>query len=153
MFQIDKPLPAVTEDGAPYWEAAKHGRLVCQRCTACGHLRFPPSILCPRCLSEDTEWTALSGRGTVYSFIVVHRPQYPAFFADVPYNVAIVELEEGIRLHTNVVECAPEALRIDLPVEVVFDKVHDEATLPKFRPRAATRPPKDAAASRAGARG
>ena len=135
MFQIDKPLPAVTEDGAPYWEAAKEGRLVAQRCNACGHLRFPPSILCPRCLADDTQWVTLSGRGTIYSFIIVHRPQHPAFFADAPYNVAIVELEEGIRMHTNVVDCPNEDLRIGMPVEVVFEQIDDEVTLPKFRPR------------------
>ena len=77
----------------------------------------------------------LSGRGEIYSFIVVHRPQHPAFFADVPYNVAIVELEEGIRLHSNVVGCANEELRVGMPVEVVFDKVSDEVTLPRFRPQ------------------
>ena len=64
------------------------------------------SVVCPKCLSLDHEWAKLSGRGTIWSFIVVHRPQHPAFFGDVPYNVAIVELDEGIRLHTNVVECA-----------------------------------------------
>jgi uncharacterized protein len=135
VFQIDKPLPAITEDGAPYWEACRQGHLVAQRCTACGHVRWPPSILCPKCLAEGGEWVNLSGRGTIYSFIIVHRPQHPAFFGDVPYNVAIVTLEEGIRLHTNIVECAPEALRIGLPVEVVFEKVSDEVSLPKFRPR------------------
>ena len=135
MFQIDKPLPAVTEDGAPYWAACREGRLTAQRCGACGHLRWPPSVLCPKCLEEGTEWLTLSGRGTIYSWIIVHRPQHPAFFADAPYNVAIVELEEGPRLHTNVVECPNEALRIGLPVEVVFEKKDDEITLPKFRPR------------------
>lgn len=135
MFQIDKPLPAVTEDGAPYWEACRHGQLKLQRCGACGHVRFPPSVLCPRCLAEETQWVALSGRGTIYSFIIVHRPQHPAFFGDVPYNVAIVELDEGVRLHTNIVDCRNEDLRIGLPVEVVFEKVNDEVTLPKFRPR------------------
>jgi uncharacterized OB-fold protein len=129
MFVIEKPLPAVTEDGAPYWEACRHGELRAQRCTACGHLRWP------RCLAEGGDWTALSGRGTVYSFIVVHRPQHPAFFEDAPYNVAIVEVEEGIRLHANVVECTPDELRVGLPVEVVFERVNDEITLPKFRPR------------------
>jgi uncharacterized OB-fold protein len=77
----------------------------------------------------------LSGRGSVYSFIVVHRPQHPGFFAAAPYNVAIVELEEGIRLHTNVVECTNEQLHIGMPVEVVFEKIDDEVTLAKFRPR------------------
>jgi uncharacterized OB-fold protein len=135
MFQIDKPLPAVTEDGAPYWEACRRGRLEVQRCEACGHLRWPPSVLCPKCLEEATTWVPLSGRGTIYSFIIVHRPQHPAFFRDVPYNVAIVELDEGIRLHSNIVECDNGDLTIGMPVEVVFEKIDDEITLPKFRPR------------------
>ena len=135
MFVIEKPLPAVTEDGAPYWEACRAGELRAQRCTACGHLRWPPSVVCPRCLAEGGEWIQLSGRGRIYSFIVVHRPQHPAFFEDVPYNVVIVELEEGIRLHSNVVGCANEELRVGMPVEVVFDKVSDEVTLPRFRPQ------------------
>ncbi|HYR96996.1 MAG TPA: OB-fold domain-containing protein [Candidatus Binatus sp.] len=135
MFVIEKPLPAVTEDGAPYWEGCREGQLRVQRCTACSHLRWPPSVLCPECLAEGGDWMALSGRGAVYSFIIVHRPQHPAFFDDVPYNVAIVELEEGIRLHTNIVDCPNENLRIGLPVEVVFQKVNDEVTLPRFRPR------------------
>ena len=135
MFVIDKPLPAVTEDNAPYWEACQKGRLQAQRCGSCGHLRWPPSVLCPHCLAEGGRWVPLSGRGTVWSFIVVHRPQHPAFFGDVPYNVGIVELEEGIRLHSSIVGCANEALRVGLPVEVVFERVNDEVTLPRFRPR------------------
>ena len=82
-------------------------------------------------------WLRLSGRGSVYSWIVVHRPQYPAFAADAPYNAVIVELEEGPRLHGNLVDCAADAIHIGMPVEVVFDKVNDEVTLPKFRPRTA----------------
>ncbi|HJQ82585.1 MAG TPA: Zn-ribbon domain-containing OB-fold protein [Candidatus Binatia bacterium] len=135
MFAIDKPLPAITEDGAPFWEGCRQGELRAQRCAACGHLRWPPSVLCPRCLAVGGEWVRLSGRATVWSFIVVHRPQHPAFFADAPYNVAIVELEEGLRLHTNVVECTHDDLRIGMAVEVVFQKIDDEVTLPKFRPR------------------
>jgi hypothetical protein len=134
MFVIDKPLPAVTEDGAPYWAACREGRLAAQKCGACGHVRWPPSVVCPRCLAEGGEWVALSGRGLVYSFIVVHRPQHPAFWNDAPYNVAIVELEEGVRIHANVVDCPNEALRIGLPVEVLFEKIDDEITLPRFRP-------------------
>jgi len=135
MFVIDKPLPAVTEDGAPYWEGCRQGELRAQRCTSCGHVRWPPSALCPRCLADGTEWRALSGRATVYSFIVVHRPQHPAFFADAPYNVAIVELDEGVRLHTTIVDCSHEAIEVGMPVEVVFEQVNDEVTLPRFRPR------------------
>ncbi len=136
MFAIEKPLPAITEDGAPYWEGCRQGELRAQRCAACRRLRWPPSVLCPHCLAQGGDWVALSGRGTVYSFIIVHRPQHPAFFEDAPYNVAIVELEEGIRMHSNVVGCPNEALRVGLAVEVVFEKVNDEVTLPRFRPRA-----------------
>jgi uncharacterized OB-fold protein len=134
MFQLDKPLPAINEDTAPYWEGTRAGELRAQRCADCAHLRFPPSILCPRCLSERAEWQRLSGRGKIYTYIVVHRPQHPAFFSDAPYNVAIVELEEGLRTHTTIVGCANEDLRVGMPVEVVFEKIDDEVTLPKFKP-------------------
>jgi len=135
MFQIDKPLPRPTEDSAPYWEAAGRGQLRMQKCGSCGLFRFPPSILCASCLSGEAEWVKLSGRGTVFSWIVIHQSQHPAFNADTPYNVAIVELEEGPRLHTNIVECANDDIHIGMPVEVVFDKVSGDTTLPKFRPR------------------
>ena len=134
MFAIEKPLPNPTEDSAPYWAAAFNGELRMQQCGDCRHVRFPPSILCPRCLSERAEWVKLSGRGTVFSWIVVHQSQHPAFNADTPYNVAIIELEEGPRLHTNIVECTNDEIHIGMPVEVVFQKVNDDTALPKFRP-------------------
>jgi hypothetical protein len=134
MFQLEKPLPAINEDSAPYWEGTRTGELRAQRCADCGRLRFPPAILCPRCLSERVEWQRLSGRGTIYTYVIVHRPQHPAFFADAPYNVAIVELAEGLRMHTSIVGCANEDLRVGMPVEVVFEKINDEVTLPKFKP-------------------
>jgi uncharacterized OB-fold protein len=137
MFAIEKPLPRPSEDSAPFWEAASKGELRLQRCGDCGHVRFPPSILCARCLSERCEWVQLSGRGVVYSWIVVHQSQHPAFNADVPYNVAIVQLDEGPRLHTNLVECPNDRIHIGMPVEVVFEKVSDDTALVKFRPRKA----------------
>ena len=137
MFVIEKPLPRPSEDSAPFWEAAQRGELRMQRCGDCGVVRFPPALLCARCLSERSEWVQLSGRGHVFSWIVVHQSQHPAFNADTPYNVAIVELEEGPRLHTNLVDCRNDAIRIGMPVEVVFSKVGDDATLVRFRPRTA----------------
>ncbi len=134
MFALEKPLPRPSEDTAPYWEAAQRGELRMQRCAGCGHIRFPPAILCARCLSPESEWVRLCGRGTVFSWIVIHQSQHPAFNADTPYNVAIVELEEGPRLHTKVIDCPNEEIFIGMPVEVVFDKVADDTTLPKFRP-------------------
>jgi len=134
MFGIEKPLPRPTEDSEPYWEAAERSELRMQRCSSCGHIRFPPAALCARCLGEEAEWVKLSGRGTVYSWIVVHRSQHPAFSPDTPYNVVVVELEEGPRLHSNLVDCGDGDISVGMPVEVVFENVEDRATLPKFRP-------------------
>jgi hypothetical protein len=134
MFQIEKPLPRPSEDSAPYWEAANKGELRMQKCGECGHVRFPPSLLCARCLSDKARWVKLSGRGKVYSWIVIHQSQHPAFNADTPYNVAIIELEEGPRLHSNIVGCANEDIHIGMPVEVVFERVSDDTAMPKFRP-------------------
>jgi uncharacterized OB-fold protein len=134
VFQLDKPMPAVNEDSTPYWEGTRQGELRAQCCSDCGHLRFPPALVCPKCLGESATWQRLSGRGTIYTFIVVHRPQHPAFLADAPYNVAIIELEEGVRMHTNIVDCSDEDLHIGMPVEAVFEKINDDVTLPRFRP-------------------
>jgi uncharacterized protein len=135
VFAIEKPLPMPNEDTAPYWEAARQGELRMQRCRACDWVRFPPSLLCPRCLSDQVEWARMSGRGVVFSWVIVHQSQHPAFNPDAPYNVAIIELEEGPRLHTNLIDCPADAIRIGLPVEVCFERINDEITLPKFRPR------------------
>jgi len=128
------PLPQPTPLSAPHWEGCRRGELRAQRCRACGTWVFIPQPACRACLSEDLEWAVSSGRGTVYSFSVVHRPPQPAFEA--PYVVAIVELDEGWSMLTNLVDCAPDAVAIDMPVEVVFRPMSEEITLPCFRPRA-----------------
>jgi uncharacterized OB-fold protein len=135
MFAIEKPLPRPTEDSAPFWEAAHKGELRMQQCRDCRHVRFPPAAVCARCLGDRHEWVKLSGRGAVFSWIVVHQSQHPAFNSDTPYNVAIVELEEGPRLHTRIVECANEDIHIGMPVEVVFNRVNDDVSLVYFAPR------------------
>ncbi len=135
MFAIEKPLPRPNEDTAPYWEATQKGELRMQRCGDCNHVRFPPALLCPRCLSEKFEWAKLSGRGVVFSWIIVHQSQHPAFNADTPYNVTIVQLDEGPRLHTHIVDCLNDEIHIGMSVEVVFGRINDEISLPKFRPR------------------
>jgi uncharacterized OB-fold protein len=135
MFAIEKPLPRPSEDSAPFWEAAFKGELRMQRCLDCGHVRFPPAILCARCLSENTEWARLSGRGTVFSWVIVHQSQHPAFNPDAPYSVVIVELDEGPRLHGNLVDCPHDQIRIGMPVEAVFDRVSDDTALIRWRPR------------------
>jgi uncharacterized OB-fold protein len=104
-----------------------------QRCRECQTYVFIPEPFCTGCQSEELEWVESSGRGTVYSMTTVYRPQRPEF--EVPYTVAIVELEEGWHMLTNLVDCSPEELRVGLPVEVTFRRMTDEVTLPLFRPR------------------
>lgn len=130
-----KPVPQVGPDMAPWLDAARRHELVVQRCAGCGALRFPARSICSRCLSRDATWVPTSGRGTVFSFAVMHQAMHPGFAAEVPYAVVVVELEEGPRVLSNLVDCPPAEVRIGLPVEVVFEAVTPEVTLPKFRPR------------------
>lgn len=130
-----RPLPQLDEESRGFWEAAARHDLYLQGCGACGRLRHPPRAVCPACLSSEVEWVRTSGRGTVYSFTVTHQNHAPGFRQRLPYVLAIVELDEGIRLMTNVVGCAPEAVRIGLAVEVEWDDVSPDISLPTFRPR------------------
>ncbi len=129
-----KPLPRIDEESRGYWEALARHQLYVQGCRGCGTRRFYPRALCPACLSSDTEWIRASGRGTVYSFTVTHQNQAAGFRDQLPYVLAVVELAEGVRMMTNIVDCSPEQVRIGMPVEVVFEDVTPEVTLPKFRP-------------------
>lgn len=134
MSDYKKPLPRVDEESRGYWEALARHELYFQRCRACGTRRFPPRAVCPACLSSTTEWVRASGRGTVYSFTVTYQNQAPGFREAVPYVLALVELEEGPRLMTNVVGCAPDEVRIGMPVVVAYHDATPEVTLPLFRP-------------------
>jgi hypothetical protein len=120
----------------PFWDAARRHQLVVQRCAGCGAYRFPPRELCSQCLSRDAEWVPASGRGTVFSFVVMHQAYHPGFADELPYAVVVVELEEGARLTSNVVDCPVGEVRVGLPVEVVFEDASPEISLPKFRRRA-----------------
>jgi uncharacterized OB-fold protein len=131
---MSKPLPRIDEESKGYWEACQRRELVVQRCGACGTLRHYPRALCPRCLSDAVEWVRCSGRGTVYTYTVTYQNQAPGFRDQLPYVLAYVELAEGVRLLTNIVDCAPEAVRIGMPVAVVFEDATAAVTLPKFRP-------------------
>jgi uncharacterized OB-fold protein/acyl dehydratase len=127
-----RPRPALTQDNAFFFEGAKEHKLLIQRCGRCGTLRHPPRPVCPKCRSY--EWDALeaSGRATVYSFVVNHYPQVPAF--DYPLPVGLFELEEGTRLVANFVGVEPDEIEIGMPVEVEFVECDAELTLPVFRP-------------------
>ena len=137
MSAYAKPLPEITPEMAPFWEAARQHRLVVQRCRGCGTARFPARDQCSTCLSRESEWAPVSGRGTVFSFAVMHQVYHPGFAAEVPYALVMIELEEGGRLISNLVECPVSDVVVGMPVEVVFDDVTPEVTLPKFRPRRA----------------
>jgi uncharacterized protein len=127
-----RPRPALTQDNAFFFEGARRGELLIQRCGSCGTLRHPPRPACAVCRSFEWDTVEATGRGTVYSYVVVHHPQVPAF--DYPLPIAVVELEEGTRLVADIVGVAPDAVSIDMPVVVDFVAVDDELTLPMFRP-------------------
>lgn len=134
MAGYNKPLPLVNEENKPFWEYCKKHELRMQKCTRCGHIRFPVSILCPGCHSLDSQWVKLSGKGSIYSFTVYRVAYHPAFEDDIPYVLAIIQLAEGPRMESNIVGCPPEDVRIEMPVEVAFDDITSEISLPKFKP-------------------
>ncbi len=135
MTAVAKPLPQPGPDMVPFFEAARRHELVVQRCGGCGAMRFPARAICSRCLSRDVAWAPVSGCGTVFSFAIMHQAVHPGFAAEVPYAVVVIELEEGPRLLSNLVDCPVGDARIGMPVEVMFDDVAPDVTLPKFRPR------------------
>jgi len=135
MEAIAKPLPRVTPELAPLFAAARERKLVVQRCSGCGQLRFPPRELCSHCWSRESTWTPVSGRGEVFSFYWMHQIYHPGFAVEVPYAVVIVALDEGPHVLSNMVDCSREELRVGLPVEATFQDASPEVTLPKFRPR------------------
>jgi uncharacterized OB-fold protein len=128
----DKPVPRPAPESVPYWEAAKQHRLELPRCNSCRRFWFPPSQSCPHCLAADFTFAPVSGRGKVFSFVTYHRVYHPAFEQEVPYVVALVELEEGPRLLTNIVGVPPDKVACDMAVKVVFDDVGEGVSVPKF---------------------
>ncbi len=127
-----KPLPVLTKLNAPFWEGTKRGELRLQRCLACGHVWFPPSTHCARCLATTYEWITVSGRGKVWSWIVMHQRYFKAFDADLPYIVAMIELAEGPMLMSTLVGISKAEIHCDLPVRVVFEDATDDMAVPKF---------------------
>jgi uncharacterized protein len=127
---MPKPLPTITEENRPFWAGCAAGELRVQRCDGCGHLRYPIQPLCPECLDDGFGWQPLSGRGEVFATAVYHRAFHPAYAADVPYNLVIVQLAEGPRMYSTVLGGDPV---VGQPVTVEFDEVADGIHLPRFR--------------------
>jgi hypothetical protein len=129
-----KPMPVVNPWAKPFWDAARENTLKIQQCPDCRSFVFYPRIVCPYCFGESLEWVQATGKGTVYSYTIVEN-NAPSFFQeDMPYVVAIIRLEEGVQMMSNIVECDPYSVHCDMPVEVVFEKADETFTLPKFRP-------------------
>lgn len=124
-------------EAKPFWENTRQHRLVAQRCDSCGRYRFPPKALCPNCLGSGFEWTPLSGRGTVYSYVTYFRAWHRAWQDKVPYNVSLIELEEGIRMWSNVVGCPADDVHVGMPVQVSYEDL-EKYSMPKFRPASFT---------------
>ena len=127
-----RPLPLRIPEADFFWEGAMRGELRLQRCTACGHVYFPPRPFCPSCASRDVAVFAASGRATLYSYVISHLPA-PGYTP--PYSIAVVTLEEGPRMMCNIVDCpqTPDALVLDMPLKVTFEARGDVA-IPQFRP-------------------
>lgn len=132
-------LPIIYPEEKPYWEAAKARSLVLQRCDDCSKVRFPIGGICPHCLSDRYTWAPMSGRGVVHNYVVYHKPWTDYLKTRVPYAVVQVQLEEGPRLTTNLLDVPVDAVRIGIEVEVAFEAITDEITLIQFAPRPAAK--------------
>jgi uncharacterized OB-fold protein len=133
MAEANRARPEPTPETQHYWEGTRQGELLLQRCDACAKTYFPPRPFCPDCGSRHVTVVRASGKGRLFSYVIHHRP-VPGFTP--PYAIAVVELDEGPRLMTNIINCpqTPEALQLDMKLEVAFEKIDDEITLPLFQP-------------------
>ncbi len=139
-----KPVPPPMPEARPFWEGCRRHELWLPYCGRCQRFFFYPRPFCPHCFTWEVNWRRVSGRGVIHAFAVHYRATNPVWVEDVPYVTAIIELEEGPRLFTHLVGVEPDPARIrsGMPVEVVFEDVNEEVTLPKFRPvGSATSPP------------
>ena len=131
-------LPAPDDHTQTFWDAARERRLLIKRCAACGRAHYYPRTFCPHCWSPDVSWEDAGGGGSVYTYSVVHQNDLPPFNERVPYVAAIVDLDEGPRVITNIVGCEPDEVAVGLPVDVDFLDIGDDVTVPVFRLRRAS---------------
>jgi len=133
MSEYNKPLPKPTPWSKPFWDGCKRHELLIQKCADCKKFVFYPKLFCPNCLSPKLEWIKASGNGKIYTYAVVYSYAPTEFSEDLPYIVAVVELDEGVRLMSNIVDCSPEAVRCDMRVVAHFQDISGEYTLPRFK--------------------
>ncbi len=129
-----KLLPPETPASKPYWAACRKHQLLIQRCSACGHYQFYPRTFCTECMQREPEWVQASGRGTVETWTIVRRPVSEAYAADTPYVIALIRLDEGPVMMSQVSDCDPEGVHSGMRVEVIFKDWGDEVSLPVFKP-------------------
>lgn len=139
MAKAQKSLPQPTPDTQPFWDGIKRHELLLPKCIVCTELHYYPRPFCPKCFSWDLEWVRCSGNGKVYSYVINHRPA-PGFQDETPYIIAVIELEEGPRILSNLTGIAPDPdqVQVDMPVEITYEDVNDQLTLFKFQPISST---------------
>jgi uncharacterized protein len=128
-----KQLPVIDSTTKPFWDGARRHQLMAYKCLNCGTFYWP-AIDCMACDNSRMEWAKVSGKGYVYTFVVYHQLYHPGWKPEIPYNVSWIKLDEGAILLSNLVECKNEEIYVGMPVEVVFDDITEEITLPKFKP-------------------
>ena len=128
-----RTLPPISAETAPYWEACKRGELLLQGCDSCANVQFYPRALCSACLGLELSWIVASGHGRIASFSVVRRAVSRAYADEAPYTIVLVDLAEGPRMMSSLVDAEPESVRIGLPVAVVFEDWSEEIAMPRFR--------------------
>lgn len=126
-------LPKISDDTAPFWQGCRERRLLFQKCSECGHVRYPASVICPECLSAANEWVEAKGVGRIYSFVVFQRAFHPSMADKIPYVVAVVELDEGPSFLTNIVDCDPAHVSCDQRVRLKWENAAAGLPLPVFQ--------------------
>lgn len=132
MTELKKPVPVPDGDSRTFWEGCNEGKLLIQKCLDCKTHIFYPRAVCPHCMSDDIKWVESSGKGKVYSYTIARRAAHPSFKEDVPYVVALIELDEGVRILSNIINCNVEDVKCEMPVKVVFQN-QEGMNLPKFQ--------------------
>jgi uncharacterized protein len=128
-------LPVIDGESAPFWAGTRERKFLIRHCRACGRHHFYPRQYCPHCWADRGDWVSASGRGRIFSYTIIHHNDLHPFREMLPYIVALIDLEEGVRVTSNIVECTPEVVHVGMPVEVIYHQVTEEITLPQFRPR------------------
>lgn len=124
--------PVISETNKPFWDGCRQHRLLAQQCISCQELRYPAADICPNCLSPRSDWRELSGHGAILSYIVIHRGYHPYWALRVPYNVAFIQLDEGLRMFSNIVGTSNEALAVGQRVKVAFEQRDEDLVIPVF---------------------